>query len=261
MKARPSKLGISLVIPAYNEEKRLSKSLDSYIPVLEDLNVPFEVIVIADGSDNTPDVARRYHGHGVQCYSFPRKLGRGGAIFEGFKKAKYSVVSFADADGSVPPDDARKVITAVLEGRPCAIASRRLLPDLVAIPEAPHRRFIGFIWHALVRALLGLRVKDAQCGFKVFRQDIVQSVILPKVTVTNRTFEVGMLYHVSAAGYRIEEIPVKYVHDFDTRMPITKAVPIMLLTLLGIFVFNILLKGSRTPPQFVSKLNQRFASV
>ena len=261
MKDEPSKFGISLVIPAYNEERRLSKSLDSYIPVLKDFNIPFEVIVIADGNDDTPQVAKKYHGHGVQCYTFPCKLGRGGAIFEGFKRAKYSIVSFADADGSIPPDGAREVITAVLEGHPCAIASRRLLPDVVAIPEATRRRFIGLIWHALVKALLGLRVKDAQCGFKVFRSDVVQNVILPRVTVTNRTFEVAMLYHVSSAGYRIEEIPVKYVHDFDTRMPIAKAVPVMLLTLLGIFMFNILLSSSRAPPQFVLRLNQRFASV
>jgi len=252
---------VSLVIPAYNEEGRLARALDAYVPLLEELGVTFEVIVIADGTDNTPVVAERFRSRGVTCYSYPNKLGRGGAIFEGFRRARYSITAFADADGSVPASDARTILSAVMSGQPVAIASRRLLPELVEVPEAAHRRLIGFAWHVLVRVLLSIPVKDAQCGFKAFRSEIVRGVVLPKVTVTNRTFEVGMLYHIVSAGYHIEEIPVRYTHNFDTRMPITKAIPIMFLTLVGIFLFNVVLSGTVSPPKLVRDLNRRFSST
>lgn len=252
---------ISLVIPAYNEEIRLSRALDAYVPLLEELGVDFEVIVIADGKDATPRVAERYQSRGVTCYSYAQKLGRGGAVFEGFRRARYSIIAFADADGSVPASDARTILSSVMFGEPVAVASRRMLPELVEVPEAAHRRLIGLIWHVLVRALLSVPVKDAQCGFKAFRADIVRDIILQRVTITNRTFEVGMLYHVAAAGYHIAEVPVRYVHNFDTRMPITKAIPVMFLTLLGIFLFNVVLSGSVAPPKIVLDLNRRFSST
>ena len=252
---------VSLVIPAYNEEGRLCKALDAYVPMLENLGVNFEVIVIADGKDNTPRVVEPFRSRGVICYTFPRKLGRGGAVFEGFRRARYSIIAFADADGSIPASDARTILSLVLSGRPVAIASRRLLPEMVEIPEAAHRRLIGLVWHTLVRVLLSVPVKDAQCGFKAFRSEIVRNVILTRVTITNRTFEVDMLYHIVSAGYHIEEVPVRYAHDFDTRMPITKAIPIMLLSLIGIFVFNVVLSGTVTPPKLVRDLNRRFSTT
>ncbi len=252
---------ISLVIPAYNEELRISKALTAYVQLLESFSLPYEVIVISDGNDDTPGVAERFRSRGVACYSYPRKLGRGGAIFEGFRKAQHSIIAFADADASVPASDAGKILSAVISGEPAAIASRRLLPDVVQVPETATRRLVGLGWHILVRALLGLPVKDAQCGFKAFRRDVVKEVILRRVTVTNRTFEVGMLYHIASAGYHIAELPVRYTHDFDTRMPIVKAIPVMFLTLLGMFIFNVLLSGTAEPPKLVLELNSRFSST
>lgn len=249
------------MIPAYNEEERLPQTLDAYIPVLRRLGLPFEIIVIADGRDRTPAIANSYHTDFVRCFEFSHKLGRGGAIFEGFKRARYPVVAYSDADGSVPPGDLEGILDLALKGAPAVIASRRLVPDIVVVPETRLRRFIGTAWHLLVRVLLGLRVKDAQCGLKVFSRDVVRQHVLPKVQVTNRTFEVGMLYHIQHAGVPIREIPVRYVHDFRTRMPVTRAIPVMFLTLVGIFVVNRLLSVSVRPPALFKDLNARFKSV
>ncbi len=252
--------GISLVIPAYNEEDRLDPTLEGYIGVLETTGLPYEVIVISDGHDLTPAVADRFASRGVTAYTYPNKLGRGGAIFEGFRKTKYGVVGFADADGSVPPSDFRRLLDAVLNGSVAVIASRRLDPNVVIIPESISRRAVGWVWHALVKALLSLPVKDAQCGLKLFSADVVR-MILRRVTVTNRTFEVDMLYHVHSSGLLITELPVKYTHDFRSRMPISKAVPVMFASLLGIFLMN------RTPVKRVfgteifERINRRFATV
>lgn len=252
---------ISLVIPAYNEENRLERSLSEYLPVLETMGVPYEVIVIADGSDATPDVARKYHTRGVRCYSYSEKLGRGGAILEGFRKAKFDLIAFADADGSVPGTDFRQIVNLALGGMPAVVASRRLEPNIVPVPEPPFRRSVGFVWATLVKIVLGVQLEDSQCGMKVFARSVVKDVILRRLTVTNRTFEVAMMFHVARAGVPVCEVPVRYVHDFDSRMPIAKAVPVMFLTLMGVALANVLESRGLQAPKFITGLNSRFASV
>ena len=252
--------GLSLIIPAYNEETRLGPTLDKYLPVLQAQHIPYEVIVIFDGSDRTPEVARRYEGRGVRCVQYAQKLGRGGAILKGFREARMSLVAFADADGSVPPGDLGKLLDVSWEGNICVIASRRLDPSVVAVPEPALRRSIGWVWHALVRVALDLRVADAQCGLKVFPHEAVE-IILRRLTVTNRAFEVGMLYHVINAGFSIQEVPVEYVHDFDTRMPITKAIPVMFLTLVGISLANRFRFPRALPLGAMQRLNVVFRST
>lgn len=257
----PNPRSISLVIPAYNEEGRLSKALRAYLPALERLLVPFEVIVVCDGQDGTPAVARSFANRGVVCFEYPNKLGRGGAILEGFRKCHGDLIAFADADASVPASDFEQMTALALAGPPAVIASRRLRPEVVPVPEPAFRRAVGFAWHLLVKFLLNLRLEDAQCGLKIFSKRVVQEVILKQLTVTNRTFEVGMLFHVARSGIPIMEIPVKYEHDFDTRMPIGRAWPVMFLTLVGILFSNRLASNGRRAPAFVVELNRKFASV
>lgn len=252
--------GISLVVPAYNEEDRIAPTLASYLEVLESTGLPYEVIVIIDGSDGTPTVVSQFAGRGVTSHVYLTKLGRGGAIFEGFRRAKHEIVGFADADGSVPASDFRRMLEKILSGSAAVVASRRLNPSVVAVPEPVMRRAVGWVWHALVKALLSVPVEDAQCGLKLFSADVVR-MILQRVTVTNRAFEVDMLYHVYESGIVIIELPVAYSHDFRTRMPIGKAVPVMFATLVGIFLMN------RTSARWIlgsgifERVNRRFASV
>jgi glycosyltransferase involved in cell wall biosynthesis len=252
--------GLSLVIPAYNEEDRLAPTLDRYLPVLESYGIPFEVLVVVDGQDKTEEVVQRYANRGVRCLRYPHKLGRGGAILEGFRRARLSLVAYADADGSVPPDDLRRLVSIGLEKRICVIASRRLDPSVVVVPETRWRRSVGWVWHALVRVSLNVRVADAQCGLKVFPHEAVD-LILNRLTVTNRAFEVGMLYHVVNGGYPVVEVPVRYRHDFNTRMPIGKAVPVMFLTLMGMSLANRFRYRRALPIDAMERLNDVLGSV
>lgn len=245
--------GISLVIPAYNEEDRIRPTLESYLDGLDSLRLPFEVIVVIDGTDNTIDVVSEYAASGVRGARFDRKLGRGGAIFEGFRLAKFRHVAYADADGSVPIADGLALIRRALQGSPAVVASRRASPDSVVVPEPLLKRVASMTWYLMSKALLGLRVKDSHCGFKVFDRQVVQ-LLLRRVTVTNRTFEIGMMYHVASAGVPIEEVPVAYVHDARTRMPLGKAIPVMFLTLLGMFLAN----RTRAAPQIMDRVRRRF---
>jgi len=252
--------GLSLIIPAYNEEDRLRPTLERYLPVLEGYGIPFEVLVVVDGSDQTEEIARAFEDRHVRCLRYSQKLGRGGAILEGFRHATLSLVAYADADGSVPPDDLQKLVNIGLEKHLCVIASRRLDPRVVVVPERRWRRLVGWTWHALVRVSLDVTVADAQCGLKVFPHEVVD-LILNRLTVTNRAFEVGMLYHVVNGGYSVVEVPVRYRHDFNTRMPIAKAVPVMFLTLVGLTLANRFRYRRALPIGAMERLNTVFRSV
>jgi glycosyltransferase involved in cell wall biosynthesis len=259
-KRTPSK-SVSLVIPAYNEQDRLQKALEQYLPVLEGSAKRFEVIVVADGKDGTPELANRYAARGVRCERFDHKLGRGGAVLQGLRLCSNEIVAYADADGSVPGSDFERMLDLSFNGYPCVIASRRVTPESVVVPETFVRRFAGTAWRILVRSLLGLRIKDAQCGLKIFHKSVIDQSVLTKLTVTNRTFEVGMLYHIQASGEEIREVPVAYVHDFNTRMPVLRAIPVMFLTLVGMFFVNVVaLDRNRLPPLLLD-LNLRWSSV
>jgi glycosyltransferase involved in cell wall biosynthesis len=252
--------GLSLIIPAYNEEDRIRPTLDTYLDGLVSLRIPYEVLVVVDGSDNTLGVVAEYARRGVRGIRFGKKLGRGGAIFEGFRLAQYRLVAYADADGSIPISDGLAIIRRALKGSPAVVASRRASPESVVVPEPWPKRFASLTWFLLSKALLGLRVKDSHCGFKVFDRQVVQ-MLLRRVTVTNRTFEVGMMYHVASAGVPIEEVPVGYVHDERTRMPLGKAIPVMFVTLLGMFVANRTRFSPRVMRRLGRRFNAKFASV
>ena len=99
-------MGLSIVIPAWNEEDRLKSTLDRYLRFLETRNEPFEVIVVSDGAkDRTAELARSYSHRGVRVLEFQSKLGKGGAILAGMREANFEYVGYLDADGPIPPSE------------------------------------------------------------------------------------------------------------------------------------------------------------
>ncbi|HTT14608.1 MAG TPA: glycosyltransferase [Thermoplasmata archaeon] len=251
---------LSVVIPAYNEEERILPTLREYIGALSARQIRFEILVVFDGTDRTPEVVRSLNDRRVAVAEFREKLGRGGAIFEGLRRVHGDIIAYADADGSVGATDLVHLVDLVARDDLVAIASRRLDPTRVVVPETRARRFVGGVWHALIKALLGVRVKDVQCGLKVFRRSVVE-MLVREVAVTNRTFEVDLVYHLGRHGIPIDEVAVAYRHDFRTRMPITKAVPVMFLFLVGVFLANNRV-GRRVVPQHVfERVNAVFSTT
>jgi dolichyl-phosphate beta-glucosyltransferase len=248
--------GITLIIPAYNEENRIMKSLDSYVPALKSANIPFEVLVIFDGNDGTEEVVDRYGVEQIKTFRFNRKLGKGGAIREGINLAKYSVLCWVDADGSLDAADLLKMIELVPDFG-CVVASRWMDRSVWLAKEPLFNRAVGRVFNFLVRGLLGLPILDTQCGAKVFRASLAKKVISSTV-VTNRTFDVAMLFHARKLGANMIEYPVSWKHDDDTRMPIFRVIPIMFITLIGIRLMNLPIK-KYMPRRFVSYFVARYA--
>lgn len=230
-------LGVSLVVPAYNEEGRLPFTLGAYLDAFEGRGLPFEIIVVVDGStDNTAKVARGFCDRNVHVLEFEQKLGKGGAVLEGFKAARYEVVGFLDADGPIAPTDFLTLVNR-LDCHDGAIASRRMPDSKVTSPQPFARVVLSRVWNVLVRSSLGLPFSDTQCGAKVFRRSATLPV-LRKVQVTNWAFDVDLLFHLQRMKRSVIEVPVQWAHDHDTRLATTRAIVAMLTSLVGIRLMN-----------------------
>lgn len=230
--------GLSIVIPAWNEEDRLRRTLHRYLPALQRRATPFEIVVVADGSDDrTADVARSFASRGVRLLEFPEKLGKGGAVLAGLRACRYDHVGYLDADGPVPAQEVFRMVEALAH---CdgVVASRWVRGSRIVRPEPRLNLLAGRVWNFMVRSLLFLPVRDTQCGAKFFRRSVVVPA-LAAVALTNRAFDVDLLYHLRKDGRELREVPVTWAHDPDSRMPIGKAIPVMFVSLVGVRLMNL----------------------
>ncbi|MCI4331252.1 MAG: glycosyltransferase family 2 protein [Thermoplasmata archaeon] len=230
--------GLSIVVPAWNEEARLPKTLDRYLPFLEARKQPFEVIIVVDGSnDATASVARSYAARGVRVLEFPHKLGKGGAVLQGLRAAKFDVVGYVDADGPIVPAEIDRLVGS-LDYADVAVGSRWAPESVVTESQPPFRILAGRAFNLLSRVLLGLKLKDTQCGAKFMRRAMVQSV-LHQVTLSNWAFDVDLLYHMRKAGATITEVGVTWRHDSASKLPVMKIIPVMFLSVIGVRLMNL----------------------
>ncbi|MGH9918207.1 MAG: glycosyltransferase, partial [Nitrososphaerales archaeon] len=243
--------GLSIIIPAWNEEDRLPKTLDRYLPALEARGEPFEIIVVSDGdADRTAEVARRYEPRGVRVLEFQTKLGKGGAVLTGMREARYDCVGYLDADGPIPPAELLRLVSH-LDHCDGVVASRWLRGSRVLRKEPLPNRIAGRVWNLLTRSLLFLNIRDTQCGAKFFRTSVVMPA-LGAIALTNRAFDIDLLYHLNKDGLNLREVPVTWSHDPNTRMPIAKAIPIMFVSLIGVRLMNLPI-SHRVPQEWVQR--------
>ena len=250
--SQEAKNGISIIIPAYNERDRIKKSLDNYIPVIESFNLPYEIIVVIDGNDGTEDVIKNYKN--LKYFKSYIRLGKGGAVKKGLSMAQFRWVGFVDADGSLAPDDFKKLLLQI-QGNSCVISSRYINGSKWINKEPFFKRFASRGFNLFVNLVLNLKVKDTQCGAKFFKFDIIKKII-PQIEVTNWTFDVAILYHIKRMGYNIKEIPVKWSHDLGTKFNYTVSIIPMFLTVIAIKLMNSRIKDY--VPELLFKIVSKF---
>ena len=144
---------------------------------------------------------------------------KGGAVKKGLLMAQYRYVGFVDADGSLVPEDFKKLLQQ-LQDNYCVISSRSITGSQWINKEPLFKRFASRGFNLFVNLVLNLKVKDTQCGAKFFKFDIIKTII-PQIEVTNWAFDVAILYHIKRMGYNIKEIPVKWRHDLGTKFNYT----------------------------------------
>jgi glycosyltransferase involved in cell wall biosynthesis len=209
---------LSVVIPAYNEERRLPASLDALLAFLDTQPFRSEVVIVETGSrDATLAVARRYAGRDprVRVFSETRR-GKGVAIRRGMREARGEWRFMCDADFSMSPEEIPRFLPPCLPDADVAIASREA-PGALRGEEPALRRLAGRAWNALVRATLLPGLRDTQCGFKCFRGAIA-SDLFARQRAEGFAFDVEVLLLARQRGCRIVEVGAPIRHDADTRV-------------------------------------------
>ena len=212
---------LSLIIPAYNEEKRLPTMLSSYYREIKKHYNDFEILIIADGKDRTAEVARSFGKKEIRVIEFKERLGKGGAVIEGFYHANGDVIGFADADGSTPAEEFIKIIKS-LNGYDCAIGSRALKDSQLDVKQPLRRRFMGWSVRKLTGLLFGFDIKDRECGAKAFKHDAIKK-ILPQLKRKGFEFDVEILHRLKKNGYRIIEVPIRWLNDSESKVRFSSA--------------------------------------
>ena len=220
---------VSVVVPAFNEESRLPRLLE----VVEATGSKefaeaglqlLEVIVVDDGStDRTPQVLSAASAMPWLRPVITRKpnVGKGSAVRRGVRRARGELVLICDTDLATPLGEVRKLQDSLASGADVAIGSRALDPRLER--EMPqYRRLAGRAFNLGIRISTGLPFRDTQCGFKLMPTAVAQTLLREQL-VRGFAFDVEMLMRARNAGLRVEEVPVVYVHDHDTRVSMASA--------------------------------------
>jgi glycosyltransferase involved in cell wall biosynthesis len=205
---------LSIVIPAYNEEKRLKAMMDAYAACFPPrYGDQMEFIVVVNGStDGTEDVARSCAAACPQIRVIvePGKIGKGGAVMRGFAAAQGERVGFVDADGSTPPEAFQDLVDHIGNAG-IIIASRWIEGAVVSPKQPPSRLMAGRVFNGLIRFLFKLKINDTQCGAKLLTREAVQAV-LPHLGLTRWAFDVDLLFQIRRHGFAIVEWPTTW-HD------------------------------------------------
>jgi glycosyltransferase involved in cell wall biosynthesis len=204
----------SIIIPAYNEAKRLPRTLEQVLAFIEAKAWDAEVIVVNDGStDDTAAVTRRFSAQypAVCLIDNLVNCGKGQAIRDGVHRATGDVILFTDADNSTPIEDIEKLLPALADGADIAIGSRWVDPKLQTQPQPWYRRLNGRLYNLLLRGILGMDYKDTQNGFKAFTRSAAKAIFgLQKIAGWG--FDAETLYLARNFGFTVREIPVEYIY-------------------------------------------------
>jgi len=225
---------LSVIIPAYNEEKRLPNTLGQVFQFLEKQAYTSEVIVVENGSsDKTFEVAQGFTGrHENLRVIHTEQRGKGGAVQRGVREALGEYVFFCDADLSMPVEEIGKFLPPALTDFDIAIASREA-PGAVRYNEPYYRHLTGRVFNALIRWMVLPKLQDTQCGFKCLRAEVARDVFRFQ-TLRGWAFDVELLYVARRHGYRILEVPIDWYFNADSKVRVLRDAWRMFLDLLVI---------------------------
>jgi dolichyl-phosphate beta-glucosyltransferase len=216
---------LTIVIPAYNEERRLPPTLHKVAAFLRGQNYTSEVLVVENGStDDTSGVTAAFIRSEVRAddpfcvellHSSP---GKGAAVRHGMLRGQGEYLFICDADLAMPIEEISKFLPPAL-GRGAfdiAIASREA-PGAERIDEPAYRHVMGRVFNVLVRVLAVRGIQDTQCGFKMFTHDAVQATF-PLQQLDGWSFDVEVLYIARLHHLRLVEIPIRWYYQTDSRV-------------------------------------------
>ncbi len=213
-------LNLSVVIPAYNEARRLPQTLARIEAYLQARGYAAEIIVVDDGStDSTAALVECGVASGapVRLLRNERNRGKGYSVRCGVLASRGSRVLFSDADLSAPIEEADRLLAALAEGWDIAIGSRALNPELLEVPQGWLRRLVGRAFRFLVRLVLQMPFADTQCGFKAFRLEVIERIFRLQ-RIEGFGFDPEILFLARQQGLRVVEVGVRGRDDPESRV-------------------------------------------
>jgi glycosyltransferase involved in cell wall biosynthesis len=218
---------ISIIIPAYNEEKRLPATLARVIRHLQEGRWEFaEVVVVDDGSvDNTVAAAELAGGEyaNLRVLKNPGNRGKGYAVRHGMLECRGEWALFTDADLSAPIEELDKLWRAAETGAQVAVGSRALDRSLIGVHQSWFRENAGRLFNVAMRIITGLPFRDTQCGFKLFETRAAREIFARQL-LDGFGFDVEVLFIAQRLGYTAREVPVKWNDVLGTKVSALRGV-------------------------------------
>lgn len=226
---------LSIIIPAYKEEKNIYKTIKNIIDAHDVLDYDYEIVVVVDGSpDNTFKEAKRIRSKKVSVHTYAKNHGKGYALKYGTQKAKGDIITFTDAGGDFDPRQFDKCVKLLeIFDADFVIGSKRHPASKVDYPRV--RRYYSWVYHKIIRILFGLNVTDTQAGLKFMKNNVAKD-IMPRVLVKQYAFDLEMLVIAHQLGYRrIFEAPVELNFNDAVSGINSKAIRKMITDTMAIF--------------------------
>lgn len=211
---------LSVVIPAYNEEHRIGKTLEAVSSFLEKQSFDYEILVVSDGSsDRTGEVVQELAKKikNLKLIQNQENHGKGWVTRQGMLQSSGDVRLFMDADDSTKVDEIVKFLPYFEQGFDIVIGSRRIKGAVIAVKQPWVRDFLGWVFRFIVHTLVPLGVTDSQCGFKAFSARASEA-IFPKQKIFRWAFDVEILAIARKAGFKIKEVPITWINDVESHV-------------------------------------------
>ena len=234
---------LSVIIPAYNEGKRLLPTLSKIYAYLSTKDFPYEIIVVDDGStDNTLQIIKNFASSDKHIILLVNELnrGKGYSVRKGMLSARGEYVFFTDADLSTPIEEIEKCLPHLINGYHVVIGSRSMRGADIIVHQPWYREKMGKIFNFMVNMVLLKGIIDTQCGFKGFKREVVKTVF-SRCKIDGFSFDVEALYLSRKYNFKIKEIPIRWENSALSKVSPIKHSLQMFRDLIGIKIKD--LKG------------------
>ncbi len=225
-----------LLVPAYNEERRIEPLLRDYSRYFkENYRGKFQLVVVLNGCrDNTIGVVKRvqaeYPGL-IDALDFAAPIGKGGALIEGLKLAPLAdVIGYVDADGATGPEALHDLVKKIGDAD-CIIGSRWIKGAILHQAQTSKRQFASRVFHTIVQSLFWMNIRDTQCGAKVIRRAAAEK-IHSSLCIADMAFDINLLYSLKRNGFTVKEIPTEWTDKVGSKVSLGRTSLTMLLSVI-----------------------------
>jgi glycosyltransferase involved in cell wall biosynthesis len=230
--ASPSVL---LLIPAYNEERRIEPVLRDYAQYFrQNYKGDFQLLVVTNGCrDNTVGIVNKVHAEfpEVSVLDYPAPIGKGGALIEGLRLApRADLIGYVDADGATAPAAFLDLINNSDKGD-CIIGSRWIKGAILHQSQSGKRQFASRVFHAIVQSFFWMNIRDTQCGAKLLHREVVEK-IHSSLCIADMAFDINLLYLLKRAGFKVVEVPTEWTDKVGSKVALGRTSLTMLLSVI-----------------------------